>query len=118
MSTCDSLPDQSKHPQKSAEDFLNGSIGLFSAEEALSDGIILVDVRTAEEFAKGSIPEALSRPLFDNMERAEIGTIYKQIGRDAAVDKGLKIIEPRLQQFLKSQLDLKSHQLVIYCDSG
>ena len=118
MSTCDSLPDQSKHPQKSAEDFLNGSIGLFSAEEALSDGIILVDVRTAEEFAKGSIPEALSRPLFDNMERAEIGTIYKQIGKTAAVDKGLKIIEPRLQQFLKSLLDLKSHQLVIYCARG
>ena len=118
MSTCDSLPDQSKRPQKSSEDFLNGSIGLFSAEEALSDGIILVDVRTAEEFAKGCIPEALSRPLFDNMERAEIGTIYKQIGRDAAVDKGLKIIEPRLQQFLKSLLDLKSHQLVIYCSRG
>ena len=118
MSTCDSLPDQSKRLQKSAEDFLNGSIGLFSAEEALSDGIILVDVRTAEEFAKGSIPEALSRPLFDNMERVEIGTIYKQIGRDAAVDKGLKIIEPRLQQFLKSLLDLKSHQLVIYCARG
>jgi len=52
------------------------------------------------------------------MERAEIGTIYKQIGRDAAVDKGLKIIEPRLQQFLKSLLDLKSHQLVIYCARG
>ena len=75
MSTCDSLPDQSKHPQKSAEDFLNGSIGLFSAEEALSDGIILVDVRTAEEFAKGSIPEALSRPLSVSYTHLTLPTI-------------------------------------------
>jgi len=119
MNNFSKLPGSSfENPAKKAEEFLNGSIQLFSVEEALSDDIILVDVRTSEEFAKGSIPEALSRPLFDKLERAEIGKIYKQIGKNAAVKKGLNIIEPRLQDFLESLLDLKSHQLVIYCGRG
>ena len=105
-------------PKIKVEDYLNGNIELLSVEEALSEGNIIVDVRTAEEFSKGSVPDALSRPLFDNLERAEIGKIYKQIGRDAAVEKGLKIIEPRLQDFLTSLADLKSYRLVVYCARG
>jgi len=75
-------------------------------------------VRTAEEFAKGSIPGARSFPLFDDLERAEIGTIYKQVGRDAAVVKGLEFFEPRLQQFLLTLSAIKSQQLVVYCARG
>ena len=118
MNESDSLPDQSRRPPKRAEDFLNGGFGLVSVEEALTDGIVLLDVRTAEEFAEGSVPDALSRPLFDNMERAEIGTIYKQIGRDDAVEKGLEFFEPRIQQFLSSISDIKSQQIVVFCARG
>ena len=113
------LPVRSNEvPKIKVEDYLTGNIELLSVEEALSEGNIIVDVRTAEEFSKGSVPDALSRPLFDNLERAEIGKIYKQIGRDAAVEKGLKIIEPRLQDFLTSLADLKSYRLVVYCARG
>ena len=118
MNEADSLPDQSRRPQKRAEDFLNGGFGLVSVEEALTDGIVLLDVRTAEEFAEGSVPDALSRPLFDNMERAEIGTIYKQIGRYDAVEKGLEFFEPKIQQFLESISDIKSQQIVVFCARG
>ena len=118
MNGSDSFPDQSRRPPKRAEDFLNGGYGLVSVEEALTDGIVLLDVRTAEEFAEGSVPDALSRPLFDNMERAEIGTIYKQIGRDDAVEKGLEFFEPRIQQFLSSISDIKSQQIVVFCARG
>ena len=118
MKESETLPEKSRQPPKNIEDFLNRGYGLVSVEEALSDGIVLLDVRSPKEFAEGSIPGALSRPLFDNMERSEIGTIYKLIGRDAAIEKGFEFIEPRIQQFLSTISDVKVNQLVVYCARG
>ena len=118
MINSDSLSAQTKPSAKRIEDFLKGGLPALSVEKALAEDMLLLDVRTAEEFAKGSIPGAMSFPLFDDLERAEIGTIYKQVGRDAAVVKGLEFFEPRLQQFLLSLSAIKSQQLVVYCARG
>ena len=118
MINSDSLSAQAKPSAKRIEDFLKGGLPALSVEKALAEDMLLLDVRTAEEFAKGSIPGARSFPLFDDLERAEIGTIYKQVGRDAAVVKGLEFFEPRLQQFLLSLSAIKSQQLVVYCARG
>ena len=115
MTDNDYLTAQSKPFSKRMEDFLKGGFPALSVEEALTESMLLLDVRTAEEFAKGSIPSARSFPLFDDLERAEIGTIHKQVGRDAAVVKGLEFFEPRLQQFLLTLSAIKSQQLVVYC---
>jgi len=56
----------------------------------------LLDVRSPAEYAQGHIPGALSLPLFSDDERAEIGTLYKQEGRRAAVLRGLAMVGPRL----------------------
>ena len=45
----------------------------------------VVDVRTPAEFAQGHIPGARNLPLFSDDERAEVGTAYKQQGRQEAV---------------------------------
>lgn len=118
MINSDSLSAQAKPSSKRIEDFLKGGLPALSVEEALAEDLLLLDVRTAEEFAKGSIPGAMSFPLFDDLERAEIGTIYKKVGRDAAVVKGLEFFEPRLQQFLLSLSAIKPQQLVVYCARG
>ena len=118
MINSDSLSAQAKPSSKRIEDFLKGGLPALSVEEALAEDMLLLDVRTAEEFAKGSIPGAMSFPLFDDLERAEIGTIYKKVGRDAAVVKGLEFFEPRLQQFLLSLSAIKPQQLVVYCARG
>ncbi len=57
----------------------------------------LLDVRSPAEFAQGHIPGATNLPLFDDAERAEIGTLYKQQGRQAAVLRGLALVGPRME---------------------
>ena len=54
------------------------------------------DVRTPSEFEKGHIPGAVNLPLFNDEERAVVGTLYKQESREAAVMKGLEIAGPKL----------------------
>ena len=98
--------------------FLNGLLDEVSVIEALCEENTLIDVRTAQEYEKGSIPDAFNYPLFDNLERAEIGVIYRKIGKNAAVVKGLEFFEPRIQQFLSSLTDLKSKRLVVFCARG
>lgn len=56
----------------------------------------IADVRSPGEFARGHIPGATSLPLFSDEERAVVGTLYKQAGRDAAVLEGLRIVGPKM----------------------
>jgi tRNA 2-selenouridine synthase len=56
----------------------------------------VIDVRSPGEFVRGHIPGAHSVPLFTDEERAVVGTLYKQQGRDAAVREGLRIVGPKL----------------------
>ena len=56
----------------------------------------LLDVRSPAEYGQGHIPGARNLPLFSDDERAEIGTLYKQQGRQVAVQRGLALVGPRL----------------------
>ncbi|MCX7970559.1 MAG: tRNA 2-selenouridine(34) synthase MnmH [Negativicutes bacterium] len=66
----------------------------------------LIDVRSPVEFYRGHVPEAVNCPLFCDHERAEIGTLYKNCGKPAAVERGHEIIGPRLFSYLD---DLAGH---------
>jgi tRNA 2-selenouridine synthase len=71
----------------------------------------LIDLRSPSEFAQGHIPGAHNLPLFDDAERAEIGTLYKQTGREAAVLRGLAMVGPRLEPLGASLLAaLRDHR--------
>lgn len=59
------------------------------------------DVRTHAEFVQGRIPGAHSLPLFNEQERAIVGTIYKQVGKDEAVLKGLELVGPKLRAIVE-----------------
>jgi len=63
----------------------------------LAGGGALLDVRTPAEFRQGHIPGAANLPLFSDGERAEVGTLYKQQGRQAAVLRGLALVGPRME---------------------
>ena len=62
----------------------------------------IIDVRSPGEYQNGHIARAVNLPLFDDAERAEVGTIYKQKGRDHAVIRGLEIVGPKMAGFVVS----------------
>ncbi|HJV93086.1 MAG TPA: rhodanese-like domain-containing protein, partial [Azonexus sp.] len=39
----------------------------------------IIDVRSPAEFAEDHIPGAINCPVLDDAQRAEIGTLYKQV---------------------------------------
>jgi tRNA 2-selenouridine synthase len=81
---------------------------------------VMVDVRSPGEFQSGHIPGAINVPLFDDHERAEIGTLYKIRGKDEAVLRGIEIVSPKLADFIRSVKD-KSHadnKVYVYCFRG
>ncbi len=61
----------------------------------------ILDVRSPGEFDKAHIPGAISFPLFNDDERAAVGTCYKQQGRDEAVELGLEFVGPKMAGLVK-----------------
>ncbi len=79
----------------------------------------IVDVRSPGEFADGHIPGAINIPIFDDQERAIVGTIYKSKGRLPAIEKGLEIVGPKMVGFARAVLKfVTSGELLIYCWRG
>ena len=39
----------------------------------------IIDVRSPAEYAEDHIPGAISAPVLDDAERAQVGTLYKQV---------------------------------------
>ena len=80
---------------------------------------VLLDVRSPGEYAHGHIPGAVSFPLFSDAERAAVGTLYKQTGKEAAMVLGLKIVGPKLESFVTEALALAPQkQLAVHCWRG
>jgi len=77
-----------------------------------------VDVRSPIEFSQGHIPGAVNIPLFANDERAEIGTMYKQVGKGQALALGEKIARPKVDGIIEQIRKLLPADIVIYCWRG
>lgn len=79
-----------------------------------------VDVRSPGEFADSHIPNAVNIPLLTNEERAEVGTIYKRIGKKEAKWRAMEMVSPKLPQILGEIKKLAStgKQPLLYCWRG
>lgn len=95
--------------QLSVDDFL-----------AKAQTLPVIDVRSPSEFVHAHIPGAVSIPLFDNDERAQVGTKYKQAGKDAAVLLGLDFVGPKLSGFVKQakKLNARQKEVLVHCWRG
>lgn len=80
---------------------------------------VLLDVRSEGEFAEATIPGALNLPLFNNEERAVIGTAYTQVSPAQARELGLKFASPKLPALVKEAEEANaSGPLVVFCWRG
>jgi len=79
----------------------------------------LIDVRSPEEFNKGHIPTAVNIPLFSNEERAKVGTVYKQVSKEKAIELGYKFVTPKLEWYIaESQKIAKNNSVAVHCWRG
>jgi tRNA 2-selenouridine synthase len=79
----------------------------------------IVDVRSPSEFNYGHIPGAVNIPLFDDKERAAVGTKFKKEGRLPAILEGLKYTGPAMSSKLEYALKIaKNGKLLVHCWRG
>lgn len=78
-----------------------------------------IDVRSEGEYEEGAIPGAVNVPLFNNEERAKVGTTYKQVGTEEAKLLGLEIAGPKFPE-LYNQVERLSRDknVILYCWRG
>ncbi len=80
---------------------------------------VLIDVRSPAEYAHAHIPNALSLPLFNDEERAKVGTLYKQVSAENALIKGLEFVGPKMAGFVKQAIKWSpNRKLLIHCWRG
>ena len=84
----------------------------------LSQTLPVVDVRSPSEYRQGHIAGAVNIPLFNDEERAAVGTTYVQIGRNEAVLQGLEFAGKKMRASCEAALALKSEQLLVHCWRG
>ncbi len=79
----------------------------------------VADVRSPYKYTVGHVPGAVNIPLFDDSQRAEVGTIYKREGNATAVIRGIDLAAPQMSGKLKSGLELAAGgRLLVYCWRG
>ncbi len=81
---------------------------------------IFIDVRSPKEFNQETIPGALNIPLFDNEERALIGTLYKNSSIEQAKKIGIDIASKKLPQIYEevSLLNKGPGHIYMFCSRG
>ncbi len=86
----------------------------------LSDYDEIIDVRSPAEFAEDHIPGAISAPVLDNEQRAEVGTLYTQVSPFAAKKLGAALIARNIALHLETLFKDKPKQWkpLLYCWRG
>ncbi|KII29183.1 tRNA 2-selenouridine synthase [Pseudomonas fluorescens] len=57
----------------------------------------MMDARAPIEFSKGSFPGVTNLPLMNDQERQRVGTCYKQLGQQAAIELGHQLVSGEIK---------------------
>ena len=80
----------------------------------------IIDVRSPAEFAEDHVPGAISAPVLDDAERAEVGTLYKQVSPFDAKKTGAALVAKNIaghvQRLFKDKP--KDWHPLVYCWRG
>ncbi|MBU0601209.1 MAG: tRNA 2-selenouridine(34) synthase MnmH [Gammaproteobacteria bacterium] len=80
----------------------------------------IIDTRSPAEFALDHIPGAINCPALDDAQRAEIGTLYKQVSPFVAKRRGAALVALNIGRHLLDSFQDKGPQWrpLIYCWRG
>lgn len=85
----------------------------------LDNSIPVIDVRTPAEFEQGHICGAYNIPLFTNEERVQVGTTYKQVGREQAILLGFDLTGSKWSGYIKQALEIApDKKIAVHCWRG
>jgi tRNA 2-selenouridine synthase len=87
---------------------------------ALADCDTIIDVRSPAEFAEDHVPGAISCPVLSNEERAEVGTLYKQVSPFQAKKLGAALVAKNIARHLEQVFaeKPKDWRPLVYCWRG
>ena len=57
----------------------------------------MMDARAPIEFSKGSFPGVINLPLMNDQERQRVGTCYKQLGQQTAIELGHQLVSGEIK---------------------
>jgi tRNA 2-selenouridine synthase len=96
--------------------------GLSVAMDAavLTDFDAILDARTPSEYAEDHLPDALSTPVLSDEERAQVGTLYKQVSPFDAKKLGAALVARNVASHIASRFkDMpKEWTPLVYCWRG
>ncbi|BAZ00278.1 tRNA 2-selenouridine synthase [Tolypothrix tenuis PCC 7101] len=80
----------------------------------------IIDVRSPSEFIEDHIPGAINLPVLNDAERAEVGTIYKQVCSFTARKIGAALVTRNIYQHLSQHFAAKDpdYHPLVYCGRG
>ena len=80
----------------------------------------IIDARTPSEFAEDHIPGAISAPVLYDVERAEVGTLYKQVSAFEAKKVGGTLVAKNVARHVENlwKENGKDWKPLVYCWRG
>ena len=87
--------------------------------EFLALELPILDVRSPSEYQKGHIPNAINVPLLSDHERHVVGTLYKNVNREAAILEALTMVGPKMAQLIQTSMSFTTDKKIgVYCWRG
>lgn len=80
----------------------------------------IIDVRSPAEFAEDHVPGAINCPVLSDTERAQVGTLYKQVSPFEARKRGAALIARNIAQHIEQRFadHPKNWKPLVYCWRG
>jgi tRNA 2-selenouridine synthase len=80
----------------------------------------IIDARSESEYAEDHIPGAINCPVLNDAQRAEIGTLYKQVGSFEAKKRGAALVSRNIAVHLDALFQDKPRDWkpLVYCWRG